>query len=78
MGYEILEGPEAEDDYHNFEALNVPPEHPARDMQDTLFLAEPMVQRAATLPASASSRRPLFPSACTLLRTHTSAMQILS
>jgi phenylalanyl-tRNA synthetase alpha chain len=64
MGYEILEGPEAEDDYHNFEALNMPPDHPARDMQDTLYLAGPMVQ-------SAGGDRP-----ATLLRTHTSAMQI--
>ena len=39
MGYEILEGPEVEDDFHNFEALNMPPDHPARDMQDTLYLA---------------------------------------
>ena len=38
MGYEILEGPEVEDDFHNFEALNMPPDHPARDMQDTLYL----------------------------------------
>src|SRR5438876_3049141 len=38
MGYQVLEGPEIEDDYHNFEALNMPPEHPARDMQDTLYL----------------------------------------
>ncbi len=65
MGYEILEGPEAEDDYHNFQALNMPPEHPARDMQDTLYLARPIVQSAA----------PQGPPA-TLLRTHTSAMQI--
>lgn len=65
MGYEILEGPEAEDDYHNFEALNMPPEHPARDMQDTLYLARPMPQSIA----------PSGPPA-TLLRTHTSAMQI--
>jgi phenylalanyl-tRNA synthetase alpha chain len=65
MGYEIVEGPEAEDDYHNFEALNMPPEHPARDMQDTLYLARPMPQSAA----------PSGPPA-TLLRTHTSAMQI--
>ena len=43
MGYEILEGPEVEDDFHNFEALNMPPEHPARDMQDTLYLAQPIV-----------------------------------
>jgi phenylalanyl-tRNA synthetase alpha chain len=65
MGYEILEGPEAEDDYHNFEALNMPPEHPARDMQDTLYLARPIVQSVAP------SGQP-----ATLLRTHTSAMQI--
>ena len=38
MGYQVLEGPEIEDDYHNFEALNMPAEHPARDMQDTLYL----------------------------------------
>jgi phenylalanyl-tRNA synthetase alpha subunit len=42
MGYEILEGPEVEDDYHNFEALNMPPDHPARDMQDTLYLGVPI------------------------------------
>ena len=41
MGYEILEGPEVEDDFHNFEALNMPPDHPARDMQDTLYLDAP-------------------------------------
>jgi phenylalanyl-tRNA synthetase alpha chain len=43
MGYEILEGPEVEDDFHNFEALNMPPDHPARDMQDTLYLDAPVV-----------------------------------
>ena len=42
MGYEVLEGPEVEDDYHNFEALNMPPDHPARDMQDTLYLGVPI------------------------------------
>ena len=64
MGYQVLEGPELEDDWHNFEALNMPPEHPARDMQDTLYLAEPVPQ---TEP----------PGGCaTLLRTHTSGMQI--
>ncbi len=61
LGYQVLEGTEAEDDYHNFEALNMPPEHPARDMQDTLYLAE----------AISGEPHPL-----TLLRTHTSAMQI--
>ena len=38
LGYQVLEGPEIEDDYHNFEALNMPADHPARDMQDTLYL----------------------------------------
>jgi phenylalanyl-tRNA synthetase alpha chain len=62
LGYQVLEGPEIEDDYHNFEALNMPEAHPARDMQDTLYLAEPLKIGAG---------QPL-----TLLRTHTSAMQI--
>jgi phenylalanyl-tRNA synthetase alpha chain len=41
MGYEVSDGPEVEDDYHNFEALNMPPDHPARDMQDTFYLEGP-------------------------------------
>jgi phenylalanyl-tRNA synthetase alpha chain len=40
MGYTLEEGPEIEDDWHNFTALNFPPEHPARDMQDTFFVAK--------------------------------------
>ena len=43
MGYEILEGPEVEDDFHNFEALNMSPDHPARDTQDTLYLEAPII-----------------------------------
>jgi len=39
FGYEVAEGPEIEDDYHVFEALNFPPNHPARDMQDTFFVS---------------------------------------
>jgi phenylalanyl-tRNA synthetase alpha chain len=75
MGFEILEGAEVEDDVHNFEALNMPPDHPARDMQDTLYLAAPIVggtwgrHLASGIP-DAQVR------AATLLRTHTSAMQI--
>ena len=42
MGFEIVDGPELEDDYHNFEALNMPADHPARDMQDTLYLSQPL------------------------------------
>jgi phenylalanyl-tRNA synthetase alpha chain len=41
MGYLVYDGPEVEDDFHCFEALNMPPEHPARDMQDTFYLAGP-------------------------------------
>jgi len=44
LGFLVIEGPELEDDYHNFEALNMPAEHPARDMQDTLYLKEPWQQ----------------------------------
>lgn len=77
MGYEILEGPEIEDDYHNFEALNMPPEHPARDMQDTFFLGRPVPQTALGTPGTRTSTRSLPPDRpATLLRTHTSSMQI--
>jgi phenylalanyl-tRNA synthetase alpha chain len=40
MGYSVAKGPELEDDYHNFEALNIPKHHPARDMQDTFFIQD--------------------------------------
>ena len=63
MGFTVVEGPEVEDEWHCFDALNMPAEHPARDMQDTLYLATPV---AGDGPAD---RR-------TLLRTHTSSMQI--
>ena len=58
MGYEILEGPEIEDDYHNFEALNMPPEHPARDMQDTFFLGRAVPQHGLGTPGTRVSTRP--------------------
>jgi phenylalanyl-tRNA synthetase alpha chain len=74
MGYEILEGPEVEDDFHNFEALNMPPDHPARDMQDTLYLGAPIV--GGTWGAYRGKIPEAQVRAATLLRTHTSAMQI--
>ena len=49
-GYDIVTGPEIEDDYHNFEALNIPPHHPARAMHDTLYLDNGMVLRTHTSP----------------------------
>ena len=50
LGFEIAEGPEVEDDYHNFEALNIPSDHPARDMHDTFFVEEGRVLRTHTSP----------------------------
>jgi phenylalanyl-tRNA synthetase alpha chain len=61
LGYSVAEGPVVETDYYNFEALNFPPNHPARDTQDTLFIAG---------QASKAQRERL------LLRTHTSPVQI--
>ncbi|HXG37991.1 MAG TPA: phenylalanine--tRNA ligase subunit alpha, partial [Bacteroidota bacterium] len=50
MGFTVATGPEIETDYYNFEALNFPPEHPARDMQDTFFLAKDILLRTHTSP----------------------------
>lgn len=50
MGFVIATGPEIEDDYHNFEALNFPPDHPARDMQDTFFISPDIMLRTHTTP----------------------------
>ena len=65
MGFTVVEGPEVEDEWHCFDALNMPAEHPARDMQDTLYLASPI--------RGESGRDD---DVRTLLRTHTSSMQI--
>jgi phenylalanyl-tRNA synthetase alpha chain len=50
LGYRVEEGPEIETDYHNFTALNIPPHHPARDMQDTFYLSETELLRTHTSP----------------------------
>jgi phenylalanyl-tRNA synthetase alpha chain len=50
LGFSVVEGPDVEDDYHNFEALNIPHDHPARDMQDTLFVSDELVLRTHTSP----------------------------
>jgi len=50
MGFGVADGPELEDDYHNFEALNFPPDHPARDMQDTFFISKEALLRTHTSP----------------------------
>ncbi len=60
MGYEIAEGPEVEAEWYNFDALNFPPDHPAREMQDTFFVAGPDGAEASGV----------------VMRTHTSPVQI--
>jgi phenylalanyl-tRNA synthetase alpha chain len=50
MGFRVEDGPEIENDYYNFEALNIPRNHPARDMQDTLYITEDIVLRTHTSP----------------------------
>jgi len=50
LGFSVVEGPEIEDDYHNFEALNIPADHPARDMQDTFFVNGGRLLRTHTSP----------------------------
>ncbi len=63
MGYEVAEGPEAEAEWYNFDALNIPPDHPAREMQDTIFLESPAGPQAKS---------------GVVLRTQTSPVQIRS
>jgi phenylalanyl-tRNA synthetase alpha chain len=61
MGYDVEAGPEVEDDWHNFEALNIPPDHPARDDQDTFYLPGGYLLRTHTSPVQArvmESRQP--------------------
>jgi phenylalanyl-tRNA synthetase alpha chain len=61
MGFEIARGPDIEDDYHNFEALNIPKDHPARDMQDTFFVSTGRLLRTHTSPVqirTMESRKP--------------------
>ncbi len=50
IGFDVVEGPEIEDDYHNFEALNIPAHHPARAMHDTFYIDETTVLRTHTSP----------------------------
>lgn len=53
MGYEVVEGPEVEYDYYNFEALNIPANHPAKDEQDTFYINDEIVLRTQTSPVQA-------------------------
>ena len=55
LGFDIVEGPEVESDWYNFEALNIPPNHPARDMQDTFYVSDQVVLRTHTSPVQIRS-----------------------
>jgi phenylalanyl-tRNA synthetase alpha chain len=66
-GFEVFEGPEIETEEFNFELLNIPPDHPSRDLWDTLYVAE---------PGSVEAGEPREAGDGTILRTHTSPVQI--
>ena len=79
IGFMVLEGPEIESDYYNFEALNFPPDHPARDIQDTFFIIPPLI------PPKSWRIKYFSPKLVEVrngnksnlvLRTHTSSMQV--
>lgn len=63
MGYQVGDGPEVETDWNNFQALNIPPDHPARDAQDTFYVSGPgrLVLRTHTSPVQIRSMRRLSP-----------------
>jgi phenylalanyl-tRNA synthetase alpha chain len=81
IGFSVVEGPEVETDHYNFEALNFPPDHPARDMQDTFWIKSESPKSKAESGKSESDASPTseavhsLPSTF-LLRTHTSPVQI--
>lgn len=61
MGFTVIQTPEIEDDYHNFEALNVKKNHPARDMQDSLYITENILMRTHTSPAQVRAMETMKP-----------------
>jgi phenylalanyl-tRNA synthetase alpha chain len=71
LGYSVVAGSEMETPYYNFEALNIPEHHPARDNMDTFYMASPLTENGQGKPLAESAQgKPL------LLRTHTSPMQV--
>lgn len=61
MGFRVEEGPEIENDYYNFEALNLPKDHPARDMQDSFYITEEFLLRTHTSPVQARTMQKTEP-----------------
>lgn len=76
IGFNVQEGPEIEDDWHNFTALNFPENHPARDMQDTFFVANGGIV-SSDMVSEEEHKTPHLPTSPShLLRTHTSNVQV--
>ena len=61
MGFSIVEGPEVEFDYYNFQALNIPPNHPARDTQDTFYITDNILLRSQTSPVQVRAMEKIKP-----------------
>lgn len=76
LGYAVVEGPEIEDDKHVFESLNFPPEHPARDMQDTFFITPGEYDGLTPEEVAESVKDGIMGYNPILLRTHTSSIQV--
>ena len=67
MGFSVYTGPELESDYYNFEALNFPPDHPARDMQDTFFISDDFLLRTHTSPVQIRTMEKMPPPVRTIM-----------
>jgi len=77
LGFVVADGPEIEDEYHCFDALNTPADHPARDLQDTFYVGNPSPALPGTLSPSDGERDGVRGTPkSSLLRTHTSSVQI--
>ncbi|HOJ52583.1 MAG TPA: phenylalanine--tRNA ligase subunit alpha [Syntrophales bacterium] len=61
LGFSVVEGPEVETDYYNFTALNIPPDHPARDMQDTFYIEDEILLRTHTSPVQVRTMEKMKP-----------------
>lgn len=61
MGFSIVEGPEVETDYYNFQALNTPADHPARDTQDTFYITDNVLLRSQTSPVQVRAMEQMRP-----------------
>ncbi|MEK9148178.1 MAG: phenylalanine--tRNA ligase subunit alpha [Patescibacteria group bacterium] len=76
MGFVVAEGPEVETEYYNFDALNIPEHHPARDMWDTFWLRQNEIKNQPSSRAQVEGKSKIKKSERLLLRTHTSPVQI--